>query len=743
MKLSLLIYFFFFFFFSVFVSVSARAESYDPTDDLIAAFGGQCSSSGDLTDAALSQSGALKGVISAIKNDTACQSLIPLANNMETDLAATLQNRSEEENLGHNVDDLNAALQVELAKPSRDLTYIGALQAELASERIQLVRAKQDTSRSLKQKPNVAAQNFYAHSTAFLDGLAASSDCVNKHPNILAQAGAQILKSSADFASGMTGSVLLTAGGAIDHFVQFIRNYEISKAQRGLINARMSHALGCTFEGLASTYCRARDLRLVVEANKNAQTQASCGTVAEGTNLLSRDLAAFQAFVDSIYAGSPASGAATATEKTGVITLRSGLENLKVTLDGDTSGGEKNYESSHTPAEKNNATRALLQKLTNDVIQKMNVNLSVNGGNYSQTGPIGDTFSSDPTCGVLTYYYTRGASQACIRDVSDGFDPSTSCMTCINRKFPTAGLPTIAEIKTTSKTILGFGNDYVSRQEGIYKQNNPQLALSTSETYGPNQKSARDFLANATTYLEHLKAEPGGIYSGTGSQMRKTIDNSLDRIKKVQESLDASRSGTGDPADTTKNIVGLVAPGSDTNYIPRELSLIVKQDLDTKLAAGKIDPQLSLILELSTSDSLSEFMDSYKGLESIRTQIRDAKRLTRENLDSVGKIFGENINDILQKMTKDAEGSPDAKDDLALFCVQTLLIPAAPKVEGANVTKYCKNTSYKPLDSKSKSLDFNDLAQKSYDERACSVYDFYRRERLKGLGVQNHSSPAK
>lgn len=562
---------------TAFVTSTALADSYDPTDDLVAAFGGQCASSGDLTDAAISQSGALKGVISAIKNDVACQSLIPLANTLETDLAGTLQSRSNAETIGHNVDDLNAAIQVEKSQAVPDATYLGSLMAELAVQRVQLIHAKQAIGRSPKKRSNLLAQNFYTQSTAFLDGLAANSDCTNKHPNILAQAGAQILKSSSDFASGMSGSVLLTAGGAIDHFVQFIRNYRINKTLKGIINARMSHAVGCTFEGLASTYCRARDLKLVVEANKTAQTQTTCGTIAEGTNLLSRDLAAFEAFVNSIYAGSPASGSATATEKTNVISLRSGLEFLQVNLDGDTSAGEKNYNASNTQSQRDTSIRALIQTLTSDVSQRANsTSFSSSASSYTQNGPIGDTFSSDPTCGVITFYCTKGAAQECKRSTEEVSDSNsiTSCVTCIRSTFTTTSLPTLAEIKAVSKTILGFGNDYVSQQEGIYKQNNPQLALSTSETYGPNQKRARDFLTNATTYLEHIQSEPDGIYSNPKSQMRKTIDNSLARIKSVLEGLD--KTDSKDPADQTKAIIALIAPSSDTNYIPRELSLIVK-----------------------------------------------------------------------------------------------------------------------------------------------------------------------
>jgi hypothetical protein len=720
-------------------SVAYSAEAYDPSDDLISAFGSQCSSSGDLSNAAMAQSGVLKGVIASIRDDEACKSLIPLANSIDTDLSSTLQTHSDVDRLTATVDDLQAAIETEKRKGAdADSTYIALLQSERESRQVDLLKAKQEVNRSPKVKRQEAVKNFYNHSTAFLDGLAANSACVSKHPNILAQAGAQILKLSADYVSGLGGAIALATGGIIDRFVQFTRQYAINRDLRDVMMARMSHALGCTFEGLSATYCRARDTQLLVDANKNIQDPDACSTIAQGTNLLARDLSSFSDFVSTIYAGSKASSMATAGEKQQVISLRASLENLRVSLDGLTSTQEKNYNSTTDSEKQQNTIRTLIRGLATSISSNMNGTRSCGPGCMSNsTGAIGDAFSEDADCGVLVFYYSRGKLKSCQRNANET-GASNGCELCIARTHPEYGLPSLSEIKETSKAVMGIGLEYVSQQSALYNQNNPQLALTASETYGRNRKRAMDFLYDARTYLQHLMDEQDGMAKGN---IGKTVTKSLERINKIIEKLENSASDpNAKPDEVTKDLAELLAPSSDTYYIPLELSTIIKHDIDLKLASGKIDKNLALVLQLSTSDSVSQLLNSYGSLEALRNQIRTARKLTKTNLDAVGIVFNGNIQDILKSLQESAKSDPDSRDDLSLFCVQTLLIPSAPKIDGEDVSRYCNGAKYKSVYKGVADLDFNALAQKSYDERACSVYDFYRKARLSEIGVKNSSA---
>jgi hypothetical protein len=71
-----------------------------------------------------------------------------------------------------------------------------------------------------------------------------------------------------------------------------------------------------------------------------------------------------------------------------------------------------------------------------------------------------------------------------------------------------------------------------------------------------------------------------------------------------------------------------------------------------------------------------------------------------------------------------------------LFYIQTLLIQSSPNIVGNVFSKYCGGAKYQSYYGDIGTLDFNNLAQKLYEERACSVYDFFRTARLSGLGIR-------
>lgn len=143
-------------------------------------------------------------------------------------------------------------------------------------------------------------------------------------------------------------------------------------------------------------------------------------------------------------------------------------------------------------------------------------------------------------------------------------------------------------------------------------------------------------------------------------------------------------------------------------------------------------------MQLSSKDSLTELIQNYIGLESVRTQTRSAKELTKTNLTALGSIFSQNLEDRMKTLKKD--NSPDANDTLALLCMQSLAVPDSPKMGKINVSEYCAGKNYKSVYEKSGiQMDYDALSAKDYPERACAVYDFYRKSYLYGLKTRDSS----
>lgn len=353
----------------------AGGPPYDPTSDLIRAFGSQCSSMGELTSAALTQSDALKNVIASIYNDPACQGVIQNADALSADIKTSLQanNPLQQIQAQNQVTILQAAItqQQQALAQTTDPTAQAAINSNilLLQENLQTANANLLTQQATlaaysQQRVYDSISALQNHGSAFLDGLANSQACINNHPNVLMEAGSQILQLSSEWAGSIVGSALLAAGGLVDHFVQFLRNGQLNRDLADLMTARMGLALGCTMEGLASTYCGARDTQLLINANRAIQEHPPhASTISDGIAILTRDLGSFVDFVNKINNGSPASSSADAIKKTSAITLLSTVESMKIDAQAMISGEQQEYTNAKSQQDREGIVRQLISSL--------------------------------------------------------------------------------------------------------------------------------------------------------------------------------------------------------------------------------------------------------------------------------------------------------------------------------------------------------------------------------------------
>jgi len=191
-------------------------------------------------------------------------------------------------------------------------------------------------------------------------------------------------------------------------------------------------------------------------------------------------------------------------------------------------------------------------------------------------------------------------------------------------------------------------------------------------------------------------------------------------------------------ADLSKELI----PQGDTFAVPKALSEIVNQDIDQKISMGQIDENLAALMQLSSKDSLGELIKYYIGLEAARTQSRSAKELSKSNLSALASLFSENLEGRMKKLSQDIKEDSSANDSLAILCMQSLAVPESPKIGDTDIKQYCSGKIYQSLDEKSGlKMDYNELLKKPYPERACAVYDFYRKSYLYGLKTNRGSSP--
>ena len=226
---------------------------------------------------------------------------------------------------------------------------------------------------------------------------------------------------------------------------------------------------------------------------------------------------------------------------------------------------------------------------------------------------------------------------------------------------------------------------------------------------------------------------------------KRIVTDAYERINGILEKL--AQAALPNSANLPDQIVSelsvLIAPSGDSNHIGNEIAAIVKNDIDSRIKSGKLDDKMSAILQLSTSDSLNEFINGNSNRAGLEGQISGAKSLTKSNLESFGNTFSDQIEINLQSLLAESADDSDAKQTLGLMCVRLAGLPQAPKFRSSqssifggakeiSIDQYCKGQSFNVPTMHTK-LSYDDMKKMSFNQRACSVYDFFRSSRLKEM----------
>lgn len=753
--------------------IPALADSNNAADALINAFTSNCSSWGETLSTALFQATSLEDAIKTMKNDPTCQGYYTtILQDVNAQAAAlTAAGATNRKTLPGYVEDLQAEILNEQAKGSaKDTTYIASLEQELYAKKIELFKSKFDTDYQRRQQSMAIAANLYRQSSTIMQGLAANAECVGKYPNIAAQIGGQVMQSSSQFANDLAGSTLLATGGIIDNFVKMYRDYGLAKTLKDITDEKFGVGIGCALEGLSSTYCQARDLMRVANANKLLQEKvAACLPPASpfaGVSLVGRDLNDFVKWVQDLDSGSRATSSTHASLKGAAKSLQSRLSILQDSLDGTIYTTLKDLERTggYDPRDpgKVNKMIGLIKNLEVTILNNINKIEQGQGYTSQSTGPLGDAFARDTRCGVLTYFYTKGLDRVCPTSTT-----TEACEECIKKKyFGSKDLipPTIEQLNGTLENLFAEGLKYVTDQNSLVNSNDPQLALAKVSAWREDGRKVEHFLLNAKNYLESLLKDPDPKSLFKTQSVRALVVQALDHVNKAKERLEhpstkvVNDKTVLDPKSDVTYLSNLLAPINDVYYLPKEILFIANQDINDKVNRGKIDSGLALLIKSTTTDALNEFTKGYVDIEKTTRQAESAQLVAEKNLKTLWKAFDGPIVERLKYLSK--SNSTAAKRNLAMFCAQLTLIPGAPKLElpptilgsipiigilaekEVDLRKYCKGERYKSKYANANiDLDFDALSKLKFEDRECAIHDYFKKAKLEGLKLKQQPEP--
>lgn len=729
-----------------FISSLGWADAYDPTNDLMFAFGSRCKGKGPINNTAIQDGAGLKYIAESIKDDSACKGITGALSDIDSlNIPSLLDERNYETDLEYmsmQSKDLEMAIAAEMATTNPDMDYVTALKAELVSAKINIAKSQKMSNQERTRKRLSTINNFSKYTNILFARIKQSDQCFAKNPNLPAQLGAQILGLGSTFGSGIVGSLMLGMGNLIDNFISFFRDRSLGKKIEAIESHRLGEAVGCSLEGLSYTYCQARDVQTILDATKNKLGDNSKKpSWMIGIGVIGQDVQSYLDWITKVDAGSPAGTVGRASDKKSAFSMQNELRAVKIDLEGILNTAK------NTVARSTNKTDAT-KKALNDLAAKMLPKYDPMSGT-SSSGVFSNLFTGDPSCGPYIYLYSKGVD----KERAVGSDASEQCSTYVSRKYGGA-LPNIdTEVGPLLENLVSEATQQVNIQLSQVNESNADLVMVGPDSRTQNRRSAREFLNSAVAYLDTLLNDPNSIAKKQNQKnliekTKKQITNALTIIDRTEDIIETSTPDPNDPtkvivtqttqpADIPKKLADLskeLIPQGDTFAIPKALSEIINQDIDQKISAGQIDENLSALMQLSATDSLSELIENYIGLEPAKSQARSARDNSKNNLTSLASLFGSSIEERMAKLSRTAKDDVDDDESLALLCMQSIAVPEAPKIGTLDIGKYCAGKTYQSIyENSGIKMDYNELSKKPFPERACAVYDFYRKSHLYGL----------
>lgn len=718
---------------------SFAADIYDPSDDLITAFGNTCSTQGYMTSSAMSQATSLRSIFNQIHNDPNCASIAQAVDSLDVSLANSIKSQSQAEQtvngLVSTIRDLKVQIASEKAAPTPDQNKISTYQNELNSQEIALMKAKTDPALNSRTAPgkNNAIGVVYDNATSLMSSISDNNKCFSSHATLGPQITSSTLQTLSLLApASMGASYLMAIPGIIGHLLQTAQDMRMTNTLKAAISAKMVHAIGCSVEGISATYCQARDVRTILKAEPQIPNPTGCEgcEVGLGVQIMSKELNAFQNWASTIVAGSSATSTAQATTKIEGLTAQNNFSALKENINGFIGSANRDLMGMKDPIMAKNRIQSLINDLATKIIDNCD-HTTYSGGPITK-GAMGPLFVDQ--CGIKAFILSGGATRTC--SLMNGQSPEDY----LAKTYPGAN-PNIADISARISTVLSEGGAYVAAQTASAIQSNPQLALASSEHMGLNGKTAVDFLQHSRAYLGNLLNKPDSIASGNN---KRIVQDAYIRCDTILKKLDqAKNDSSSEPGIIVSNLAMQISPSGDLNLIGNEIGAIVKSDIDSRIKNGKLDASVASVLQLSTSDSLNEFINGNINRAGLEGQISSAKSLTKSNLESFGNTFSEQIEENLSTLLKESKDDEDAKQSLGLMCVRLASLPQAPhfkspqttmfgRAQEINIDKYCKGQSFNVPQMRTQ-LKYDEIIPRLFTQRACSVYDFFRGSRLKEM----------
>lgn len=683
---------------------------------LMNAFGDQCYSIGEHSIQSNRQAHDLRAAIEAVRSDRVrCSGVVSAFDAFQNSVQAYngMDRASYIASLEGNIQDLSAALlQEKQLGASADASYIIELQRSLSDHRLDLINARQSQDISQRPVQIAALQNIYSYSRGLMNAIQQNGPCIEGHPALAGQVGAQLVSLAGNFSSSLVAGGIVAGASLINQLITFLSNRGLDKELRNLADSSRTNAIGCAIEGVSRSFCQARDYISIVQAETTGTVCDSCEKQEKGLQVLRTELEAYSEWVRRLSAGSPAATQGQASDRNQANLLQEKSDSFNNTIDAILSEGARDIEES---SDKMLARQALASSISSAIAAASVQSQSCGAtGCTLSTGFLGRLFPTDPTCGPFAFVYSQGTSRTCPKT------PGEECSQCILRSFPT--IPDTDQMRTVVDKIKLEGQREVARLRQRYIETNPLAAISEADTRGANNKSARDFLVNSKAYFESRLGDPESATALPGA-LKQEVTEARDRIDRALAILNKS---TGFTSSDVSSLSQELIPANTLFFISDTLNRLVQREYAKSLSqASGVNPAVAAMVQFSVRETVGQLLAQYRNPTQAEAQAETAQAQSLSTLGSISQVFGSQLEAAITELAASGR-SPTL---LAVNCLRyAALTSQVPK----SVGRACEKTALSGGRGTSApfTVKFTDVVKSPQNTRLCSIYDFSRKEQV-------------
>jgi len=636
----------------------------------------------------------------------------------------SIGNRAEIARQQDLIRDLEISILAERAKPAEEKneSFIEQAQGSVASLKIELARQnlQPNFDRHFDQSQQVQAVQVAANN--LINSLRANTKCVANKPGIAGQVLGSVFGIASSFFPGLLGGVLSGASSVVDNLFTYIQENKSNKFVSALRSSNLATAIGCTYEGLATTYCQSRDMRNAISNLKAHNEPIHCSPEVHGARIAGREIVSLMNWVQqlSLLQSSPVDAQAASLLNGNREVMRNGL-------------AARIYEA-REDLRKGKNQKVVLGKLlaamklaiqTGDGTGKAVAGESSYYGGDSDFRDYNGTFFRYPQyCGIFKFLYTGGergmpGDTDIIGEPVNGEGPYSKdgCVAL----FQGAGYkePTLETFQAAANKYLDSLSGFVNQQLSSIQADDPDTVLAQAEQKDTRRGIPIEILKGIKGYLSSTRAE-----LDVNVRSDRHLDKSMENLQvKVEKAIEVY----SDPsfADGKAKAKAIYDVFERENYARFSTSLwqLVKTDMERR--AAKKDPDSdAMLFELSNLGTAQEMLKylGYTDKETAGTWA--AQYSSKKSISAFDSLFKEQFLQSLKGLKQDR--SQTGKQNLGIMCMRALIVPGANS--DPTITQACGGSQY--VGDTLKPLSFNDYVGRPYESRVCAIYDYFRKSQL-------------